>query len=114
MELYVIPSNPSSLAMAYKIIRCYLYESVQTTHLPVDAKSITRQSAAAHWTAIDPRADFPQPLKILREGECVGKHPVAPSHWLSFLQVGVARHDVVDLLLCSGDGGFQEVHEMVF
>ena len=37
---------------------------------------------------------------------------MAPTHRLSFLQVGVSGHDDVDFLLGSGHGRFEEVYEM--
>ena len=56
--------------------------------------------------------DFSQSLEILREGKSVRKHPMAPTHRLSFLKVGVAGHDDVDFLLGSGHGRFEEIYEI--
>lgn len=61
------------------------------------SKGFPARAPQAEGAAVDPLADLAQPLEVVGEGEAAAQHPVAPADGLGALQVGVTRHDVVDL-----------------
>jgi len=65
--------------------------------LAVDAERVARERARAERALVHPRDDLGEAVAVALPRPRVREHPVAPADWLRRLQVGVPRHQDVDL-----------------
>ena len=82
-------------------------------HLTIDAEGVTGKGTATKSAAVDALDNLTEALEIASESKAVRHHPVAPTDRLGALQMGVAGHDDIDLLLGAGSSNAEEVLEVL-
>ena len=80
--------------------------------LTVDVERVACKRTTAKRGLVDASLELAESLQVGREEGAVHEHPVAPSDGLCALQVGVARHDMLDIALSTRGDHLEEVHQV--
>lgn len=78
----------------------------------VNLERVTSESTTSERATVNASNDLTQTLQLTSESRGVRQHPVGPTDGLGLLEVSVAGHKDVNVLLGAGDGDLDEVTEV--